>query len=209
MAEKKKNPLKVVTPKARLSFPELFKAKKYEKEDGSESDETFSAQFLFEKNVDLSTLKKACVLAAKTKWGDDPPKGLKLPFRDGNEKELDGYQDTTVVSASTKYKPDVIKAKFDHENKPVKITSEEEIYPGCYVRAALVAYAWEYTHPKTKKVMKRGVSFRLESVQKMGDGPSFINRPDVADTFDSQDDGSEDADNFELDGGDDDLDFLN
>lgn len=187
--EKKKNPLKVVTPKFRLSFPELFQPKAFDDQDA-----VYSIKMLFDKKVDLSEMKAVMKKAAREKWGDSVPKGIQQPFVDGNSKDLDGYENTIVVGASTKFKPQVC-----GPNPEDLLTSADEVYAGCYCRAALIAHAWEYTHPKTKKVMKRGVSFRLESVQKLADGESFVSRPDVTDTFDAVDDGSDDLDNFEDD----------
>lgn len=195
MAEKKENPLKVVTPKFRLSFPDLFEAREIEREDGSSGGAKFGIQMLFDKKTDLSPLKKVVAKAIKEKWGDAAPKGLVLPFKDGNDKELDGYENTIYVGASTKFKPQVIRSKFV-DGSPVPITSPDEIYAGCYARAAINAYAWEFKN-KQGKIMKRGVSFNLESVQKLSEGEPFVKRPDPADSFDSQDDGSDDADNFE------------
>lgn len=201
MADKKVNPLKVVTPKVRLSFPDLFVAKAQEREDGTMSDAKFSAQFLADKKTDLTAVKAVVKKAVKDKWGDTPPKGIVLPFKDGNEKELDGYENMIVFSAGTKFKPQIIEAKFE-DGAPVPITDPDKVYAGCYVRAAIVAYAWEHKN-KQGKVMKRGVSFNLESIQKLAEGERFVKRADVSETFDSQDDGSDDADNFE--GGDDDF----
>lgn len=188
MADKKKqNPLKVITPKFRLSFPELFEAKAFEDQTAK-----FSIQMLFDKKADLTPLKNVVKKAAKEKWGDNPPKGLMLPFKDGNEKELDGYENTIVVGAASKFKPQVVDQKLE------PILAENDIYAGCYARAAIAAYAWEYKN-KQGKVMKRGVSFNLESVQKLADGEPFVKRPDPSDDFDQVDDGSDDSDNYEED----------
>ncbi len=195
MAEKKKNPMKVVTPKFRLSFPDLFTARAYEDQEAK-----FSIQMLFDKKTDLTPLKNVMAKAIKEKWGDNPPKGIVKPFKDGNDKELDGYEDMIVVGASSKYKPQVC-----DKNPEELITSPEDIYAGCYARAAIIANAWEHKNKKGQ-VLKRGVSFRLESVQKMAEGESFVSRPDVGDTFDNIDDGSGDDENYEKSGDDDNLD---
>jgi hypothetical protein len=191
--KKKENPLKVVTPKFRLSFPELFEPKAFENQAAK-----YSIQMLFDKKTDLAPLKNAVKLAAKEKWGDNTPKGLVLPFKDGNEKELEGYENMIVVGAASKFKPQVV------DNKLEAILAADDIYAGCFARGAINAYAWEYKNAKGQ-VMKRGVSFNLESVQKLAEGPRFVSRPDAADTFDAVDDGSDNADNYASD----DDDFMN
>lgn len=188
--EKKVNPLKVVTPKFRLSFPELFTAKAF-----GDQDESYSIKMLFPKKTDLKPLREKLAMAAREKWGDQTPKNLNTPWVDGNTKDLDGYEDMIVLSASSKFKPQVV--GLDRN----EILAPEDIYAGCYARAAIIAYAWEYTDPKTKKVMKRGVSFRLESVQKLEDGEPFVSRADAAETFDdgAYGDGVSDDSNYEDD----------
>ena len=73
---------KVLTPKFRVSFPNVFKAHSF-----NNSDPFYSITMLFDKDTDISALKKIANAAKKEKWGDKPPKGLRSPFRDGNEKE--------------------------------------------------------------------------------------------------------------------------
>lgn len=189
---KQKNPLKVITPKFRLSFPELFQARAMEREDGTEGVAKYSIQMLFDKKADLAALKNVVKKAAKEKWGDNPPKGLVFPFKDGNEKDLEGYENTIVVGASSKFKPSIV----DQNVEP--ILAADDIYAGCYARAAIVAYAWEAKNKKGQ-ILKRGVSFNLESVQKLAEGEPFVRRPDPSDDFDSVEDGSDDSDNYEED----------
>lgn len=199
MADKQEK-ITIRTPKFRVSFPELFEAKAFE-----DKAPKFSIKMLFDKTTDLSQMKNAVKAMVKEKWGDNPPKGLSLPFRDGNEKELDSHKDKIVVSASSKFKPIVIKAKFQN-GVPVPITDPNEIYAGCYAIASISPYAWEYKN-KQGAVMKRGVSFNLTAVQKTGEGERFSKLPDASEMFESFDDGSDDVDNFESDNGSDDFDF--
>jgi hypothetical protein len=93
---KQKSPTKVVTPKFRLSFPELFEPKAFENQAAK-----YSIQMLFDKKTDLAPLKAVVKKAANEKWGDNLPKGILLPFKDGNEKDLEGYEDKIVVSAAS------------------------------------------------------------------------------------------------------------
>jgi hypothetical protein len=199
MTDKKKvNPLKVITPKFRLSFPELFQPKAMEREDGTMGDAKYSIQMLFDKKTDLKSLKNVVAKAAKEKWGDNIPKGIYTPFKDGNEKDLEGYEDKIVVNASSKFKPQLVDQKLE------EILAQNDLYAGCFARAAIVAYAWEAKN-KQGKILKRGVSFNLESVQKLAEGEPFVKRPDATEDFDIVDDGSDNDDNYEND----DMDFMN
>lgn len=186
MAKDKTNPLEVMTPKFRVSFPEVFEAKAFE-----DQAPKFSIQMLFDKKEDLSKLKNAVNLAIKNKWGDNPPKGIVKPFKDGDEKDLEGYEGKIVVGASSKFKPQVI------DQKAEEILAHNDFYAGCYARALISAYAWE--HKKGNSVLKRGVSFNLTAVQKLADGESFVKRRDAAEIFGTVDDGSEDESNYETD----------
>ena len=179
-------PNEVMTPKFRVSFPDLFEAKSFNNQEAK-----FGLQMLFDKKTDLSELKKVVKHVIKEKWGTEPPKSLVLPFKDGNEKELEGYQNTIVVGATSKFQPQVI----DQKREPIH--TPDDIYAGCFARAVIGAYAWEYK--QGGKVMKRGVSFNINSVQKLTEGERFVKRVDAADLFDEVEDSSNDASNFESD----------
>lgn len=191
----KVNPLKVVTPKFRVSFPQVFEAKSFQNQPPK-----FSIQMLFDKKTDLTALKKVVNLAIKEKWGDKAPKGITLPFKDGNDKELDGYEDKIVVSAASKFKPQVVDQKVE------QIEAQDDFYAGCYARAAIAAYAWELKEGKA--VLKRGVSFNLESVQKLSDGERFVKRSEASDDFDEVEDDSNDKSNYESEDTEE-MDFMN
>lgn len=186
MAEKKKDPCRVVAPVGRMSFPKVYKAEAFE-----DQAPKFSCIALLKKKqkdesqMDAPLLKelRRALKAAKVKqWGEDPkkwPKGLLNPISDGDEKEdLDGYAGMWVVSASNKHRPEVV----DGQLEPIP-EETDEFYAGCYARMALRAYAWEF---KSKKgtVLKRGVSFSLESIQKHADGERFSGRQKAEDVFD-------------------------
>lgn len=162
----------VRTPKFRVSFPELFEAKSFQNQTPK-----FSVQMLFGKKTDLKILEKEVNRAIKEKWGDKPPKRLERPFKDGDEKELEGYENKIVVNASSKFKPIIVNAGRE------AITDPEEIYAGCYAHASVFAYAWEHKDEKSKAVLKSGVSFTLVGIQKVEDGERFVKRADAAELF--------------------------
>lgn len=174
---------KIVTPEARLSYPNLFKARSV---NGNEP--KYSCTLIFGAKADLSKLKTAALEAAREKWGskaDDmiKRKQLKLPFRDGAEKDGEGYGEGTIfVNATSKQKPGLV----DRGLEP--IIEDGDLYPGCYVRASLRAFAYDTQGNK-------GVSFGLQNVQKLRDGDPIGGRSRPADDFEPIEAGSDgDAD---------------
>lgn len=151
---------KIVTPEFRVSFPQLLEAKCAP---GS-SVAKFSVVALFPKTTDLSGLKKLAVEARDAKWPDPAkrPKKLRSPFRDGDvEKgDIEGYEGVTFVTLSSQIQPGVV----DRNNvELIGADIKREIYPGCYARASVVAYAYE-------KAGNCGVAFGLRNIQKLRDG---------------------------------------
>ena len=184
-----KDIIKCVTPVGRCSFPTLSEPKAF-----GESEPKYSVQILFDKKTDLKVLKDAVRSAIEQKWGSKPPKKLDLPFKDGNDKEdLDGYADMTFINAASKFAPTLL-----DKNKN-EIMDPSDIYAGCFVRASVNCYAWDYINPKTKTVIKSGVSFSLNAVQFVKDGEKFSKRGNAAEDFDDDlaDDGSNDASNYD------------
>lgn len=179
---------KCLTPEFRVSFPHVF-----EKHSGFEGQEPkFSVVMLFPKNTDLKELKRAVFNAATEKWGakEKWPKKMRMPFRDGNEKtDLDGYEDTIFVSASSKQKPQVVSNKKVDGQFPQLTKEDESFYAGCYARATLIAFAYN-------KAGNLGVSFSLQNIQKLRDGEQFSGRKNADDEFDDVEDGSDSAENY-------------
>lgn len=188
---------KVITHEFRVSFPALFTPKAFEQQEPK-----YSIVMLFDKKIDLSkpatnkagqplseSMKKAVFNAATEKWGPKEkwPKNLRLPFRDGSEREdTPGYKGTTFVSASSKIQPGLV----NQLRQP--ILNERDFYAGCYARAELIAFAYD-------KAGNKGVSFSLQNVQKLRDGEVFSGRKNAEDVFDAVDDGSDDADSYPAD----------
>lgn len=200
--------VKTVTHEFRVSYPAVFEPKGF---DGGEA--KYSIVMLFPKNVDLGkaplnkkgeeiglSLKRVVFNAAEEKWGPKEkwPKGLRLPFRDGDEKaDRDGYEGHIFVSATSKSKPGLV----GPSNTP--ILNAEGFYAGCYARAEVIAFAYD-----TKG--NKGVSFSLQNVQKLRDGEPFSGRRNAADVFEKVEDSSEDEGSYGTDAKDnagDDYDF--
>ena len=194
---------RVKTPKARVSFPSLFKAKAYD--EGKEP--KFEADLVFPKSADLKALKVMCATALREKFGPDamnitesengvakPGSKGKLwwPIRDGAEKTdkdgkaRDGYgPDTVYIKVSSKNKPGIV------DQNAYRITDAGDMYGGCYATAYVNAYTYDN---KT-----RGVSIGLQTMQKVAEGEPFGSRsnpeddfePITEDDFDKVEDGAE------------------
>ena len=176
---KQTNPKKAMTPKFRVSFPQLFEPSAMDEN----SKPKYGVTMLFPKDVSLAKLKKAHDKALEEGieklWKGKKPKNLRSPFRDGDEEEdycdKDGYADHIFVRASSLQKPGVIDADKD------KISDPAEVYAGCYARATVVAYAYDVAG-------NRGVAFGLQNVQKLKDGEAFSGRMKAEDEFDEWED---------------------
>jgi len=169
MSEEKKI-IKVTTPEFRVSFPNVFKPKAAF--EGQEA--VYSIQMLFPKSSDLKDLKKLCVEVATKKWGTKEkwPKNLRMPFKSGDEKNLDNYKGMTVVEARSKLRPGLV----DRHLNEIGDLEQSDFYAGCWARATLTCYAYE-------KAGNKGVSFGLQNIQKLRDDTAFSGKRNAKDDF--------------------------
>ena len=167
---------KITTTEFRVSFPNVFEAKAFE--EGAVA--KYSLVMLFPKATDLSEMKKLAHEAMLYKWPDPNkrPKVLRSPFRDGNEMEYEGYADHVFITASGKNPPGVI------DGRKKTLTTDEEFYAGCYARATVVAYPYDFKG-------NRGVAFGLHNVQKLRDGEPFSGKTSADNDFDATESGEE------------------
>ena len=120
----------------------------------------------------------------QAKW----PKNWHNPFRDGDEEKPDQPAYAGMY---------FVKAKAKADKKPMvlgsdgSVTDPKTLYPGCYCKASLIAYAYEY-------MGKKGAGFALKGIQFVKDGERLDNS-DVSSEFDSvsETDGSENEENYE------------
>lgn len=163
----------VVTPEFRVSFPAVFQAKAVM---GSTGDPKFSITMLFAPGTDLSGMKALVKAAGVEKWGADVskwPKGLRLPFRNGEEKDYDGYGKGVVFcNATSKQRPGLV----DHALQA--IIDASEFYGGCYARATISAFAYD-------KAGNKGIALGLKNIQKLRDGEPFSGRTKPENDFDA------------------------
>ena len=187
--------VKITTPVFRMSFPKLANAEAFQ--EGAKKN--FSLTMLFDKKQDLAKMKAGIVQAAneafggKAKW----PKGLSLPWRDGDEKEdFDGYAGHYYCSAKTQQRPVCI----DRDKTKIEVDEiEEKLYGGCYARAVVIA-----------KAVQSGsdyfITLYLQGVQFVRDGERFgggVNVDEDFDELEELEDDANDPDNYEDDSDDD------
>lgn len=170
MAKQNQELVKVMTPRFRVSFPNVFEAKAIMEG----QDPKYSVSMLFDNDADLSEMKAAAKKAIKAKWGDKKPSGLRSPFRNGEEKkQFEGYdENVTFVTASSKQKPGLVDQKLQD------IIDREDFYAGCYARATLLAFPYD-------TMGNKGVSFLLSNIQKLEEGEPISGKTKAADDFDA------------------------
>jgi len=179
-ANKNAEQQRVTTPTARASHAHVFKAQSPKPGDKPK----FSLTFLIPKTADMKGIQRAITAAKVAKFGDNKakwPQDLESPVKDGDGKagidrktgaKKEGYAGHYVVkaSASEERQPEVVDAQLE------PIINAKDFYSGCYCRANLYAFYWEY-------MGKHGISLGLNSVQKVKDGKPFTNRKTAKDVF--------------------------
>lgn len=161
-------PVRIITPPFRASYANIVKPRRT-----PSGDMKYQISMIFPKGTDLTAMKTAAKEAAQEKWGPDAskwPKNLRLPFRDGAERQEEAYKNAIFVGASADRKPGIV-----DQNKQ-EIIDEDEIYSGMWARASVTAFAYDNSGNK-------GISFGLNNVQKLKDGERLDGRRSAEDDF--------------------------
>ncbi|MFV0551296.1 MAG: DUF2815 family protein [Anaerorhabdus sp.] len=165
----------VTTGLVRLSYEHLWEPTTMNEGDSPK----FSASFIIDGN-DKATLKvvnkaieAAIELGINSKWGGKKPANLKLPLRDGEEREDEVYEGKMFVNAncSTQNKPFIV------DRRKAPITDTSEVYSGCYGYAAISFYPFNSNGNK-------GIACGLNGFMKVKDGEPLANRITADDAFD-------------------------
>jgi hypothetical protein len=151
---------KFVTPEIVCSYPALFEA-----EDPFNSGQpkySLSIPISKDDKESLSQIQQCMINAAVNKWGEKAKslKGLALPLTDSDTSNRDEdpvYANTYYFNAKSNKRPGVV----DQALKPVM--DEEEVYPGCIVRASMSFYGYDFNN-------KKGIAVGLQNVMKVRDG---------------------------------------
>lgn len=172
----------VITPKALLSYPHLDVPQKGK---AATDKSKYSATLVFAPGEDLKALQAAVLAAGEEKW---PGKfaemvrvqAVRIPFR--KDAEAKGYAPGSIfINVRSEQKPGVVFLHAGEDNKPALVPDDkikEVMYPGSFVRAQIRAFPYDSNGNK-------GVSFALNNVQKLGDGPRLDNRVAATDAFEA------------------------
>lgn len=187
---------KIVSKKARISFPNLFTP---QKNDLNGKDE-YSVQLMIPKKDKeaIKVIKDAWDQICETKWGKEPKKmrsfiqadedDEKYLLRDGDiladeKPKYENMRGHYIFTLKTTDKPEVVGADKQ------EILSSKEVYGGCYGRA--VFSMWPYDNNFGK-----GISNTLLLFQKLEDGEPFggdrVTTEDMLDALDDAPAASED-----------------
>lgn len=165
----------IITPLARLSFPNLQKPRPNKKGDAADKKKKYGCSLLIPPGFSLKLLKADIERAADDKWGEKRPKSLKLPFLEAGDFEYEGYErGWTLIRATCDVKPGVIDGL-----EGVKIVEDDDpaIYPGRWCVASIRAFAYDVDG-------NRGIAFGLGNVRLLHDDESLGGRVRVEDEFD-------------------------
>lgn len=157
--------LRVITPQAILSYPNLF-----EPRENQQGKLVYSAELVFTSGTDLSDMKAAATAAAREQWGSNVPKGIRTPFDDRWE-QFNYPGDSIFVRTNTQSAPGIVVGP-----KRTICTEPAEFYAGAIVIAELTARAYDVSG-------SRGVKFFLNNIWKIRDGEPLVKGHSVADTF--------------------------
>lgn len=171
------NPTKIVTGLVRFSYCDVFQPRAVN--DGEEP--KYSICILIDKK-DKETIEKVkaavnaaigtsqSVLAGKN--GQVNKATLKLPLRDGDTDRPDdpAFAGQYFLNATTKRKPAVVDLNRD------PIIDPDEFYSGCYGRASLGFYGYNFQGTK-------GIAVGLNALQKIRDGEPLGGSVSVEEAF--------------------------
>jgi len=184
---------RLLTPKFRVSFPQVFEKSSYNNGalrysvTGLFYPKQFSEKELAQWNAIRAKLAEVCKehfkKDLKTMKED---RSFKIPFHKGNEKTYQGYGDPDMIyfsMANSKRRPQIVDV-----DGVTLITAEnpEPFYAGCWARASVNPYAFDN--------IGKGLAIGLGNIQKVKDDESFEGFTSAEDDF-----GGEPAEGFEND----------
>lgn len=173
---------KVYTPVFRASFAHVFTPRLNQ----LSGKEEYSVKMIFDKDANFTDMTAIVQEAIQEKWGTNPPKNIKLPFKDGNQGDTDKYpedKDKIICTAKTMIAPPGV---VNRQCQP--IMDPKEIYSGCYMIATVTAYAYDN--------IAKGVAFGLQNLMKWEDGEPLVSRASAEDDFAKFSGAAENAENI-------------
>jgi hypothetical protein len=192
---------RLITPKFRVSFPQVFEKASYNggTERYSLTGLFYPKQFTEADKAKWDAIKKKLAEVCLEFFKKDiktmkEDRSFKIPFHKGNEKDYQGYGDPDMVffsMANSKRRPQIL----DVNGNPITSENSEEFYAGCWARASVNPYAFNN--------IGKGLAIGLGNIQKLGDDESFEGFTSAEDDF-----GDDPAEGFgtddDLGGGDED-----
>lgn len=178
----------VKTPYGILSYPNL-QTPRPAVEGG---DPRYSCVIIFDeeavKSETFKQMKAAAAQAVREKWGENPPKNLRSPFRQCSEKDAAPFTDHPngiFISTWSKQRPGVVGPDLE------EILSADEVWAGQIVRASVRFFAFDVSG-------NRGVGCGLGNLQIVKPNmPRIDGRKSAKSEFDAVDTGSSaDADDM-------------
>lgn len=172
--------------KVRAVYPNLFEPRSV-----LDSEPKFSCTLLFSPDHPANAQVKAAIEeAAKNKWGEKAPAVLKAIrasgktcMRNGDDKDVEGFEGNFYVSSSNKKRPKVV----DADGVTPLVASDGRPYGGCFVNAFIDVYALDMPG------VGKGVWASLQAVQFHSNGEIMGGGVSSASlTFDSVEEGEED-----------------
>jgi len=160
-----------VSPVMRCSFPSVHRPVSQGKFDVGKY--VITCFLPKEDKAKLKPLKLAALKAGKEAWGEKTRlEDLLLPFKDGDDSDVECYKGSIYFKAKTGRKPQVV----DSHLEPLE--EGEEVYGGCFVKISVTANAYyrkieKETETGIKTVKRKAVSFYLNNVQFVKDGERF------------------------------------
>lgn len=154
------NNTRVITGKVRFSYLKVWEP---EQMDG-EAEPKYKVSLIIPKDdkATLAKIRKAieeAKEAGKGKFGGKIPPKLEICLRDGDDEkpEDEAYANSFFINAKSKRQPGIVDAKVQ------PILDQDELYSGCYGRAAITLYAYNSNGNK-------GIAAALDNIQKLEDG---------------------------------------
>lgn len=152
----------ITTPKVRISYAHLFTPTAMKEGDTK----MYSVALLIPKTdkAAIASIRKAIEEATEEgkskKFNGKIPANLQNPLRDGDAEKPDNeeYEGMYFINVKNS-KPPVIVDKGREA-----ILDESKIYSGCYGRANITFFAYNYEN------MKKGISASINAFQKLEDG---------------------------------------
>lgn len=195
MAEKKEiPPHKAVTPECILSFPKLDKPVKFKDADADKLPR-YEAAFLikktpgvteWQKDPALAALKGGIAAALDKGWPDKATrsKKLRLPVRDGDDEEYEGYAGHWFVNSGETRRPLLVNGRREPVS-PEDAAFAELFYAGAIVKAQLEFYPFNKATGSGVAVGLKMIQFRRHGVRVSGG--TNDNPEDVFDEADGAD----------------------